>query len=244
MWRHPGAQGAIVRKTYKSLPGSALQTFENKILPVPPTQPSSRIRVYGGIRPERYIYPNRSVLWIGGMDNPDKILSSERDIIYINQAEELSIEDYEKLTTRATGRAGNAPQALVISDCNPGPPNHWILQRRDTGVLTMIESRHEDNPTLYDPMTSLITERGKRTMAVLDALTGVRYYRLRKGLWVAAEGIVYEEFDRAVHVIPRFEIPLSWQRFISIDFGYTIHSVVLGGHWTMMGACIAIVRYI
>jgi len=49
----------------------------------------------------------------------------------------------------------------------------------------------------------------------------VRYLRLRKGLWVAAEGTVYEEYDPAIHKIAAFPIPKEWRRIRVIDFGYT-----------------------
>lgn len=41
----------------------------------------------------------------------------------------------------------------------------------------------------------------------------------QKGTIQALEGAVHPEFDRALHVVPSFEIPESWPRFGSIDFG-------------------------
>lgn len=58
-------------------------------------------------------------------------------------------------------------------------------------------------------------------MSALDALTGVRRKRGRDGLWVAAEGQVYEEWDDAVHLVNRRDIPREWRRFRVVDFGYT-----------------------
>jgi PBSX family phage terminase large subunit len=216
--KYPKSQGLMVRKTYQSLLASAVVTFEKKVLPVPPDDPKSQVDKFGGNRPEWYDYPNGSRIVLGGMDNPDKFLSAEYDWIYVNQAEELSLDDWEKLTGRATGRAGNTPYTQVIADCNPGAPQHWILARPR---LKIFYSRHEDNPTLYDQQTKQITKRGEKTIETLDALTGVRYKRGRLGLWVAAEGQVYEEFDPAIHLINRFDIPAEWRRIRLIDFGYT-----------------------
>lgn len=216
MWKYPGAQGAIVRKTRASMTGSVLQTYEKKVLP-----PDTPVQKYGGSQVEWYDYPNGSRIFVGGMDHPQKVLSSERDFVYINQAEELALDDWETLTTRCTGRAGNAPYAQMFGDCNPGPSKHWILDRAAAGKLTLLESRHEDNPTLFDPATGAITEQGQRSLATLDNLTGVRYRRLRLGQWASAEGAVYEEWDRAVHLIDPFPIPREWIRIRAIDFGYT-----------------------
>lgn len=211
----PNARALMVRKTYKSTKDSAVVTYEKKILLLPPDHPESPIMKYGGHSPEFYEYPNGARLIVGGMDNPDKFLSAEYDYIYVNQAEELLLDDWEKLTGRATGRAGNTKTPQVFGDCNPGPPTHWIKQRPS---LKVFESRHQDNPTLHDGEDW--TEQGRRTLAVLDRLTGVRRKRGRDGLWVAAEGQVYE-FDPAIHEIDPFPIPEHWRKFCAIDFGYT-----------------------
>src|SRR5258708_2156502 len=56
----------------------------------------------------------------------------------------------------------------------------------------------------------------------LTGLTGVRRSRFFAGLWVAAEGTVYEDaYDRALNVVKPFPIPKEWPRYLSIDFGFT-----------------------
>lgn len=215
--KYASAQALMVRQTYKSLVASAVATYEKKVLPYPPGHPKCAVQKYGGSRPEWYDYPNGSRLYLGGMDNADKFLSSEFDFIYVNQAEELALDSWEKLTGRATGRAGNVPYSQVFGDCNPGPPTHWIINRKP---LKVFKSRHEDNPTLFDPLTGEITEQGKRSLATLDNLTGVRYKRGRLGIWAGVEGQVYEDYNSDLHLIDRFDIPKDWRRFRSIDFGY------------------------
>lgn len=212
------ARGLMLRKVYNDLIHSAVVTYEKKVLPVPPEDARSRVNKYGGEKPQFYDYPNGARLICAGLDKPGKVLSAEYDFIYVNQAEELTLEDWEILTARASGRAGNAPLTQVMGDCNPSVPTHWILNRK---TLKVIEQRHEHNPTLFNPLTGEITERGKRTMAILDALTGTRYKRGRLGLWVGEEGQVYDTFDPAIHVIDRFNIPADWTRYRAIDFGYT-----------------------
>jgi len=199
-WEFPNLQGAIVRKTYKSMSGTVLSTFEKKILPVPPTEPGAPVKAFGGQRPERYIYPNGSMLWIGGMDNPDRVLSSERDVIYVNQAEELDLDEWETLVTRATGRAGNIDTPFIMGDCNPAWKTHWIVKRSaQDGPLLRIDSRHRDNPSLFDQETKEWTEQGQRTIRVLESLTGLRRERLYRGEWVSeVEGALWRRiwFER------------------------------------------------
>jgi phage terminase large subunit len=218
--KYPNARALMTRKTYNSLVDSAVVTYEKKVLPYPPDDERCAVKKYGGEKPEFYDYPNGSRIVVKGLDNAGKALSAEYDYIYVNQAEELTLHEWEILTGRATGRAGNVPYPQIFGDCNPGPSTHWILHRPR---LKKFRQLHEHNPTLYNQQTGEITEQGERTMAVLNALTGVRYKRGRLGLWVAAEGQVYEDFDPDVHVIKRkdqFPIPASWRRYRAIDFGF------------------------
>lgn len=226
-WKYPGMQGVIVRKTYASLKSSVLQTFERRVLSAWDSDSKifdsslTPVEKYGGEQPQFYDYPNGSRIWVGGLDKASRILSSERDIIYVNQCEELLSEDWQVLLTRATGRAQNMPYAQVLGDANPGPATHWILDRGKKGFMKLVQSRHEDNPTLFDPKTGKMTKQGVVTMRILDSLVGVLHKRLKLGLWVSAEGVVYEEFNHDVHIIDPIELPASWSRFITVDFGYS-----------------------
>jgi phage terminase large subunit len=217
--KYSGTQGAIVRKTQTSIYGSVLQTFERVIADSP-------VRKYGGEKPEKYVYPNGSVIWVGGMDNRDRVLSSERDFIQACQTEEFSVDDWEYLTTRTTGRGSVIPHPQLYGDCNPAGSLHWIRQRSKVGHLTLIHTTHRDNPTLYDPSTGELTRQGERTMAQLAALTGVRRKRLFEGIWATAEGAVYDQFDPSVHVKVRsFSEMKAW--YLAMDEGYTNPAVIL-----------------
>ena len=209
---NPGYQGVIVRKTRADMDGTVLQTWAKE---------ATGYTTFGGQKPEWFDYPNGSRIWVAGIDHPGKSLSSERDGIYVNQAEELLLDDWETLVTRATWRAGHVAHPQLWGDCNPGAETHWIRSRAG---LRLLESRHEDNPALYSANGS-ITERGAATMAILDSLTGLRHKRLRLGLWVSAEGVIYE-FTQA-HQVEPFVIPPEWRRFRAVDFGYT-HAFVCG----------------
>jgi phage terminase large subunit len=220
MWKYPRAQAAIVRKTQKSLYGSVCQTYQNKVANM------IAVNAFGGDKsPDRYVYPNGSVIWLGGMDNADKVLSSERDFIYTNQTEELTEGDWETLATRVSGRAGNTPYAQMFGDCNPGGSLHWIRNRAKRGQLTLIASKHTDNPELYDD-NGVLTDGGKQRLSVLENLTGVRPKRLLEGIWATAEGAIYDMFDTSIHVLERPDTEMvSWG--LGMDEGYTNPAVIL-----------------
>ncbi len=220
--KYPRLQCAIVRKKYTDMAGTVLQTYEQKVLgawdPETKTLDPTKTLVlkYGGEKAQFYEYPNKSRIWVGGLDNPGKTLSSERDFVYINQTEELDLEDWETITTRTTGRAGNAPWTQIIA--NPSNCEHWMYERERQGSLRLIYSRHQDNPMLYTEEGEL-TPQGQKTMSILDALTGARRLRLRDGKCASEEGQIYPEWDPSIHLIEPFRIPRDWRRIRCIDFG-------------------------
>lgn len=216
MQTYDGARALVVRKTRTSLTESALQTYERWVLG------AGHPIILGGTQRRfrhNYLYPNGSEIIVGGMDNPIRIMSTEYDIIFVQEAIELLEGEWEDLTTRL--RTGPAPYQPIIGDTNPGPPRHWIKQRCDQGATKLLESRHEDNPTLYDHEREEWTPAGLVYIAKLDRLTGARKQRLRFGKWVQAEGVVYETYDPKIHLIDRHEVPKDARRFRVIDFGFT-----------------------
>jgi PBSX family phage terminase large subunit len=213
--RWPGTRALIVRKTRESLTESALVTFESNVLPAGDpllVGPQRRMR-------QAYHYPNGSEVVVGGLDKPSKVMSTEYDLIYVQEAIELYEDDWESLTTRL--RHGVMPFQQLVGDTNPDAPTHWLRRRADAGRTVMYESRHEDNPVIWDADNGAWTAVGAAYIAKLEALTGVRFHRLRHGRWVGSEGMVYGDWDRSLHLIDRFGIPASWRRIRSVDFGYT-----------------------
>jgi hypothetical protein len=217
----PKAQAALIRKVRTTIAGTVLRTYLRVI-----ARSGSGARAFGGNNPTWYDYPNGARLWIGGMDDPGKVLSGERDWVYVNQAEELTQDDWETLSTRTTGRGAVTKTPMLFGDCNPGPADHWILRRRDAGSLTLLESRHEDNPSLYDD-AGILTDQGRRTMQTLMRLSGVRKLRLWKGQWVGAEGQFFEQWDEALHTVAPFPIPGDWPIWGAFDHGF-IHPSAFG----------------
>lgn len=216
---YPKAQGALIRKVAASIPGTVLVTMKRIIGNFP-------VNYFGGDHnPERIIYPNGSQIWIGGMDNPTKVLSGERDFVQLCQAEEFSTNDIETLTTRVTGRGAVMPYTQIFGDCNPGGSKHPLQERSKAGHLRLIKTYHKDNPSLYTTDGQL-TEQGKRTMARLESLSGIRRKRLLDGIWATAEGVVYDNFDASIHVrVRQRDDFIAW--YLAVDEGYTNPAVIL-----------------
>jgi hypothetical protein len=206
MMKYPGSRALLVRKTRESLNESVLTTYEEKVLPVGSPLllgPQRKFRT-------SYNYPNGSRIVIGGMDKPTKIMSTEFDIIGTFETTELNEEDFENLTTRLRNHV--MPYQQIIADCNPDVPQHWLNNRPVKTGMQRLLSRHEDNPHFYDHKLGSWTDAGEKYLAKLDRLSGARRLRLRQGIWAAAEGLIYEDFDQAVHVVEPFVIPREWRR--------------------------------
>jgi PBSX family phage terminase large subunit len=213
--KYPGSRGFMCRKTRTSMTNSCLAMFQKMIL-----KPQDKVHFLK--QDQVFNYPNESMLAVIGLDNVDRLNSSEWDIGYMQEATEATENDWEICT--ACIRHGVVPYQQMMGDCNPDKPTHWLKVRCDKGLTKMFLSFHEDNPKFFDQSTQSWTVEGQRYMAKLQRLSGVRFKRLYKGEWAAAEGIVYDAWDTHVHLISRNELPQGWEEwphYWGIDFGFT-----------------------
>jgi PBSX family phage terminase large subunit len=204
-------RAAIVRKVRHSLTQSAMVTFEQRVLPMP-----SGVRWHDG--DQEYRYPNGARVMVSGLDDPEKVGSTEFDVIYVQEATELDEDDWGMLLRGL--RNGVLGYQQLIADCNPTYPDHWLKVRCNDGKTTLFESKHEDNPLLFDDEGNA-TDFGREYIGTLDSLRGYQYQRLRLGMWVAAQGMYFQEWDPTVHVVPAFDVPPEWPRWIAVDYGFS-----------------------
>jgi PBSX family phage terminase large subunit len=218
----PGIRTLVVRKTHASLTASTLVTFREKV--AAEGLESGLLRFYGGSaqEPASFQYDNGSVIVVGGLDKASRLLSTEYDMCFIDEAIEVTEEDIDIIVTRL--RNGKLPYQQLIMATNPGPPTHHLKRRADVGRCRIMYSIHEDNPRMY--ANGAWTEYGQDYLKRLDSLTGARYQRMRWGKWVASEGAIYEAWNESIHVIEPFWPPKDWTRWWAVDFGF-VHPFVL-----------------
>jgi hypothetical protein len=214
----PGIKILAIRKTLVSLSATGMQTYQDHV--AAKSIAAGHVSFFGGNQTQpaawRYVKTGAKLV-VGGMDNPLKIMSSEYDVIYIQEANEVTLTDWESCISRL--RNGVLPYQQIIADCNPDAETHWLYMRWQEKKLRMINSLHTDNPVYFDDEGNP-TEKGKAyVLGRLASLSGVRRARLYEGRWVAAEGIIYEHWDPSHHMVDKFEIPDSWPRFWAVDFG-------------------------
>ncbi len=89
MVKYPGSRGLMLRKTNVSLASTGLQTWEKFV--VAEAMAAGAVKYFGGSKrePPGYRCSNGSFIAVGGMDNPMKVMSSEYDVVYVQEANEL-----------------------------------------------------------------------------------------------------------------------------------------------------------
>lgn len=222
--KYAGMRALLARKTRASLSQSVLVTLEEKVIP------ENHPLLAGATRRYRHAYQlaNRSELVTGSLDNADRIMSTEFDMIAAFEATELTLEDWEKLLSRL--RNGKMPYQQAIADCNPAWPEHWLNHRALHGRMQRFQSCHRDNPYLWNRAEEIWTQAGQNYLATLERLSGVRRKRLLEGLWAAPEGLVYENFHD--HIIPSLpeSLPLSKETVSAgVDWGFREPMAVVVG---------------
>lgn len=222
--KYPRCRILLVRKTLESLKTGALSTYLKHVRPE-----LDGVIAFGGNKfyPAEFRYPNGSVIVVSGMDKADKIMSSEFDVAVVNEATELTLDDWQALKTRL--RNGVMPYQQIIADCNPSGARHWLNQRCNDGATRRLRSRHTDNPAYWDVRRGEWTVQGRVYVERnLAGLTGVRRARLLDGVWAAAEGQVYPDFNPDQHV--RAVDVLGWRPVIGVDVGSRNPTAILTAH--------------
>jgi len=229
---YPGARALMARQFRNSMTHTCMKTYTKEVIQEAEKirwKPTDQTFMYPMRKAERGMFRGKSAqseIVVSGLDDMRKIMSSQFDIIFVNEGTDISREDFEYLVTR--NRNGVLPWQVLILDCNPRGPKHWVKQMMDLGwigdpdnKIMVIEGKFTDNPRWWDRTLQDWTPQGLDFyFKKLGALSGARRARLRDGKWVSEEGQIYADFDRGVHVVANFTPPTSWRRLWVFDFGF------------------------
>ena len=98
---------------------------------------------------------NGNLVEFVSLDQPQKIRGRKRDLAFLNEANELTFEDWQQIVFRTNGR--------IILDYNPSDSFHWIydrvIPREDADFY---QTTYQDNPFLDATIVAEI-ERLKQT---------------------------------------------------------------------------------
>lgn len=144
--------------------------------------------------------------FFGGKDESSAALIQGRTLAGVLLDEVVLMP--ESFVNQALARCSVNGARLWFS-CNPSTPNHWFykdwIKRRKERNALYLHFSMEDNPSL----SKETLENYKNTW------TGAFYQRYVLGEWVAAEGLVYPQFDNKAPTISRDYT----KYYISMDFG-------------------------
>ncbi|WP_156520680.1 PBSX family phage terminase large subunit [Oceanobacillus sp. Castelsardo] len=97
-------------------------------------------------------------------------------------------------------------------NCNPASPFHWFkekyIDKLEEKNLIRLHFTMDDNPSLSER----VKNRYKRMFS------GIFYQRFILGLWVLAEGVIYDMFNKDKHVVKTEERRYT-EYYVSIDYG-------------------------
>jgi phage terminase large subunit len=203
-----GIMISIVRKSFPSLRISALRDFKE-------------IMKGFGIWDEdkwkasenTYFFDNGSMIEFLSVQDSERRKGTKRDILFIDEANELDYEDYFQLFIRTT-------QKTILS-YNPSfpPQTHWITQQVHTHPeASVVISTYNDNPFLEDNIVQEI-ERLKDTSPSYWTIYGT-------GEFGMTEGLIFDNFHTIGHIPEDAEL-LGY----GMDFGFTADPTTMVALW-------------
>jgi phage terminase large subunit len=185
---------SIVRKSLPSLRISVMRDFFDILKHL------DLYNVENHNRTENTYLLNNTLIEFFSIDDAQKRRGSKRDILFVNEANELTWEDFFQLNIRTTTQ--------VYLDFNPSE-TFWYndkLQSRDD--VTIIHSTYKDNPYLNEEQVNEI-ERLQ--------FTDLQYYQIYAlGQFAGGMDLVYQYVT--VDDIPAFGAKLV---ALGMDFGFT-----------------------
>lgn len=214
--KYPRSKQIIFRRTYPELEKSLIRVSLSLF-------PSTVYTYSRSVHTGTFI--NGSLIDFAYCDSEDDVYryqSAEYDVIRFDELTHFTEGMYTYLISRCRGANGYPKH--IKSSTNPGGIGHsWVKARfidigaPDTvhSVLGMtrmfIPARITDNRFLlstdpeYIKRLETLDERDRRALLYGD--------------WDLDEGRFFESFDRSVHVIPPFDIPVDWNRYVALDYG-------------------------
>jgi len=131
----------------------------------------------------------------------------------------------ESFVNQAVGRCSEEGAKLWFN-CNPEGPFHWFklewIDKLEEKNAFRIQFNIDDNPSLSE----------KKKAFYKRMFSGVFYQRFILGLWVLAEGIIYDMFRKEEHVVPTE--PRQYSAIhISVDYG--IYNPTVFAKWGLCG---------
>ena len=159
-----------------------------------------------------YRYQGQAYSWIGF----DEITHLPTEFSWNYLASRLRTTDSEITPyMRCTANPGGSGAQWVKKRYIAPSPYNESFVGEDGITRKFIPARLNDNPYLA---------KDGRYEQMLKSLPPTQRRQLLEGNWEISEGAAFTEFDREMHVVEPFEIPLHWERVKGLDYGYASES--------------------
>ena len=194
----PNTMVSIVRKSFPSLRISTLRDFKQILRDMGIWNENSWYASENS-----YTFDNGSAIEFLSVQDSERRKGTKRDILFIDEANELDYEDYFQLFIRTTDK--------TILAYNPSFPKatHWITTQVHTHPeAEVFISTYDDNPFLDDNIVKEI-ERLRETSPSYWTIYG-------SGQFGMAEGLIFDNFSTIDYISEDAEL-LGY----GIDWGYT-----------------------
>ena len=194
--KNAGVRISIVRATLPALKRSTLVDFRDIM---------QKMGIYdeGVFNKSELVYSFGNGSWIEffSADSEQKLRGSKRDVLYVNEANELKFIQWQQLKMRTT--------RFAILDYNPSfTDEHWICGVNKEPKTYHFVSTYRDNPfleqTVIDEIESL--QHKNRSLWQIYGL----------GEQAAVEGLIFTNIE----VVDEMPV-MAKRRYIGLDFGYT-----------------------
>lgn len=212
----------VIRKVAATIRNSVFADFRNKITD---WGIDSLIKIKTGYLE---IQSGTNKIVFLGCDDPEKLKSlSQAKAIWIEEATELSLDDFTQITLRLRGKSSH-PKRFYLT-FNPVSDSHWIKSRFfDKVPDTEVGSILTLHGTYLDALDFLDAEYPKR-MEALKTVNRTYYDVYALGQWGVwdRESLFATSFDQETHTIDaRIRALESVPLYLSFDFNVTNTCVV------------------
>lgn len=194
--QHPNVRLSIVRATLPAIKGSVFVDFKEILI---------RLGIYNEKRLNKteltYQFPNGSWVEFFSTDSEQKLRGRKRDVLFVNEANELGYIEWQQLKMRTT--------RFALIDYNPSfSDEHWINAVNHEPRTYQFVSTYKDNPFLQQTVVDEIESLKEKNYSLWQI------YGL--GLRAQVEGLVFRDVE-TVDKIP----PSVRHMCVGMDFGFT-----------------------
>lgn len=166
-----------------------------------------------------------AIVYFVGLDEPQKLDSLNLSGFAIDEASFVPEESFLRLQGRLRNPLG-LRKGLVVGN----PRGHNWVHRRFVSKKAFTDPKGgREYKMIVAPSTENRHLPSDYVPNMLANYSRERIARDVYGSFDSFEGMIYNEFDRALHVVRPFRIPEEWTRVIGADHGYTNPAAAIWG---------------